>query len=77
MTIVFQEEIEKRHLCQTFGAGQKTSVFLHVFSEMEIFILPMTSTQEITLLSYYYYFFLNKPVSYEHLCFHHYTDCVG
>ena len=74
MTIVFQEEIEKRCLCQTFGAGQKRSVFLHVFSEMEIFIWPMTSTQEITLL---YVFFFNKPVSYEHICFHHYTDYVG
>ena len=57
MTIVFQGEIEKKCLCQSFGAGQKRSVFLHVFSEIEIFMLPMTSTQEITLLYYDYYSF--------------------
>ena len=59
MTIVFQEEIEKDAYDQTFGAGQKRSVFLHVFSEMEIFIWPMTSTQEITLL-YFFFFWTNQ-----------------
>ena len=57
MTIVFLGEIEKKMLMPNFfGAGQKRSVFLHVFSEMEIFMEPMTSKQE-TLMYYYYYSF--------------------
>ena len=46
MTIVFQEEIEKDAYAKLLGLFG---------SEMEIFIRPMTSTQEITLL--YFFFF--------------------
>ena len=81
MTIVFQGEIEKKMLMPNFWGWSKKECFsiLCIFRNGDWYVTNDCNTRDylsIIINIIIVIIIMNKPVSYEHIYFHHYTDCA-